>query len=559
MDWHGANRRQRRTVSLEQIHRRLSLLYSRRWITLHLIRRRARDSAIARGRPAWSDLGRLLPVRPCKDFDDRIQFYTSADGLPAGQINALYVDHAGRLWVGSGEGGVARLDSVLSVRPHFACYTVEQGLSSNRIVSITEDTHGRMYFGTGKGVDRLDVSSGRLRRYTEADGLPSAPAESAICDRTGVLWFGTQSGLARMVPETREESAPPSPLIQSVRIAGDAYPLSDLGVASIGGISLEANENNVEIQYASISQRPGDTILYQVRLGRNEEWSAPMSRRVIHYGRLAPGAYTFEARAINASGLTSARSATVQFAIAPPIWHQTWFLSLAALLVISIFYWAHRYRLWHAVKLERIRARLAMDLHDELGSGLAEMAISSELAKRAAGPSVGYLLDHIAERCRELRGLMADIVWAVDPRHDKVADLIGRIRQSAYALLETCDCRVEFLVSDQAAAASLMLEPDRKRHILLVVREALTNVVRHAAATEVRVEMHVELNSLHLRISDNGRGFDTSGRSDGRGLPNLGRRSLELKATIQIDSTVGQGTTIDLHVPLRRALTVRPA
>jgi two-component sensor histidine kinase len=329
------------------------------------------------------------------------------------------------------------------------------------------------------------------------------------------------------------------------------YPVSDLGERSIERISVGPYDNSVEIQYASISARPRDTIRYQLRLGGSEDWSAPTERRVIHYARLSPGHYAFEVRAINAGGLASARSAAVEFTIAPPVWRRQWFLTLAGLLILCIIYAAHRYRLWHAVGLERIRGSLAMDLHDEVGSGLAEIAIASELAKRASADCSTDLLERIAERCRELRALMADIVWAVDPRQDDTPDLVGRIRHATYSLLEACECRIEFVVNNAVPRAVWKLAPDARRHVLLVAREALTNVARHSDATEVRVEMDARSEDLHLRIADNGRGFDTEAHRDSHGLLSLSRRSAALKAILTIESGVGKGTSIDLRVPLR--------
>ena len=132
--------------------------------------------------------------------DGRFTLFTSEDGLPAGNIYDLYLDHAGRLWIASTLGGLACLDDPSAERPQFVSYTTAQGLSSNNINCITEDGYGRLYVGTARGLDRLDPASGRVKPFTAADGLISGKVLVSFRDRKGDLWFGGSGGLSHLSP-----------------------------------------------------------------------------------------------------------------------------------------------------------------------------------------------------------------------------------------------------------------------------------------------------------------------------------------------------------------------
>src|SRR5207302_4526624 len=128
--------------------------------------------------------------------------------------------------------------------------------------------------------------------------------------------------------------------------------------------------------------------------------------------------------------------AFVEFQLLPPLWRRDWFVAGLLVLAAWALYALHHYRLNQLLALERVRTQLATDLHDDLGAGLAEIAILSEVAKRQERPRSMELLDGIADRARSLRGAMADIIWTVDPREYRVADLVQRLRQTAFSMLE---------------------------------------------------------------------------------------------------------------------------
>jgi signal transduction histidine kinase len=216
---------------------------------------------------------------------------------------------------------------------------------------------------------------------------------------------------------------------------------------------------------------------------------------------------------------------------------------------VGLAYFAHLYRLKQAVAVQRIRTRLATDLHDDLGSGLAEIAILAEVAKRKAEPPEDTTMDAVAERARELRSAMSEIVWSIDPASDNLTGVIRRWRQIAASLLEGVS--LAFTAPAEAVTDGIALLPDYRRHLLLLFKEAVTNVARHAAAARVSIDVTMSAGELHLHIQDDGRGFSPEETHSGNGLRSLSHRTAELKGRLEIQSAAGSGSRVDLHLPLK--------
>jgi two-component sensor histidine kinase len=494
--------------------------------------------------------------------DGRFSFFTAADGVPESWIHAVFCDHSGRLWVSGGQSGVSRIDDPQSDHPKFVAYTVAQGLSSNQVNCITEDQWGRLYFGTGRGLDRLDPVTGHIKHYTSADGLVKGRVRYAMRDRSGALWFANETGLSRLVPEPDRPQPEPPVLIDGLQVAGVARPISELGETQIGPLQLAASQNQVSIDFVALEFDPGEVLRYQHWLqGADQDWSAPSDQRVINYENLAPGSYRFLVRAVTADGVMSLHPAMVAFTIPPPVWRRWWFVTLSVGLFGLMVYSAHHYRVARLLELERVRTRIATDLHDDIGSSLSRMAILSEVAKRrtegSARESVKILTD-IAESARNAVDSMSDIVWAIDPRRDDLSNVVFRVRQFASDLLSAKGIAWHFQTPD--GFERVKLNPEQRRHIYLIFKEAINNSVRHADCQSVYLSLEVLHHQIVGEIRDDGRGFGVPapGQSPengaGHGLGNLRARAEQLGGNLRIDSSCGQGTSVRLSVPLKRGM-----
>lgn len=476
-------------------------------------------------------------------------------GTPPGTVISLFLDHAGRMWAGSTRSGLIRIDDPNAESVRFTVYSTKQGLASNDVRAITEDHFGRIYFWTGRSVDRLNPETGVVRHYTEADGLVSTGSDHnvAFCDRHGTLWFGLD-GLSRLQPEPDVPSQPPTIRVTKVSIQGVEHHVSELGEANVAGLVLQPHENQIQIDFASLNFTAGEDIQYQYKLdGTGSEWSAPVSLRTVNFPRLSVGTYKFLVRAVNSDGLVSSTSASVSWQILPPLWRRWWSLTGFALLVAVSVHAAYRYRLQRLLELERVRTRIATDLHDDIGSSLTQIAIMSELAgrNRDDGRSTERLA-RIADLSRELVDSMSDIVWAINPKRDHLSDLIQRMRHFATEVLEAAGIEVGFRTELVRADASL--KADVRREVFLVFKESLNNIVRHAQCKRVDIHVNLQGAQVVLKVCDDGLGFcDQQENGRGHGLASMRARAQRLGGNLEVSSEPGRGATVVLSVPVSRS------
>jgi len=477
--------------------------------------------------------------------------FTADDGVPPGWIIDLYLDLTGRLWVASQLGGLSRVDVPSADAPGFARYTTADGLSSSNVRCVTEDLRGRIYVGTGHGVDQLDTRTGGVKHYTAADGLPRGTIEQAYRDRNGALWFGSRFGLSRFTPGQSGAGAPPAVYITGLRVGGVPRRVSELGETNVPLVELAADENDVGVDFVGLGGGAGEELRYQYYLeGAGDDWSAPAVARTINFGNLVPGAYSFRVRALSADGLPSPNPATFDFVIAAPIWRRWWFLSLAAALLGLTVYSAYRYRLGRLLELERIRTRIATDLHDDVGSGLSQVSVLSEVIRRRVGRAEGVSeqLATIGSVSRDLVDSMSDIVWAVNPGRDRLSDLTQRMRRHASDVLTAHGAELSF--DGPAPGRDVRLGPETRREVYLIFKEALNNIIRHSNCGAVRVTFLISAGALELTLGDDGRGFDPTSDGDGNGLASMRQRAARLGGRLLIESADGGGTTVRLVAPL---------
>lgn len=479
--------------------------------------------------------------------------FPANDGVPAGQIRNLLIDSAGRLWAASYRGGLSRVDDPAANRPTFLTYTTADGLSSNEITAVSEDRWGRIYIGTGRGIDRLDPATGRIKHYTTADGLPIGDLQDTLRDHRGALWFTYSTGLVRLVPEPDPQPVPPTILITGLRIAGESQPISALGAVEIAPIELGPDKNQLQIDFVALGFSPGEGLRYQYKLeGADEEWSQLADQRTVNFAHLAPGAYRFLVQAVNADSVASETAASFSFTILQPIWRRWWFLALSGAFVGLIAYAVDRYRVARLLELERIRTRIATDLHDDIGANLSLIAMASEVASRRSRDDDQQrteALSLISGTSRELVDSMGDIVWAVNPERDHLVDLVKRMRRFASDVFSARNIafRFEAPIDDR----DIRLGSETRREVLLIFKEAVNNIARHSECAQAEIELHGQAGWLVLKLKDNGKGFETTGSFDGNGLLSMARRAQRLGGTLEIVSSSSEGTAVTLKTPLR--------
>lgn len=489
----------------------------------------------------------------------RFDFFSHAQGLPQGWIRSMMRDSMGRLWLASSLGGAGIIENPEADRPSFRSLTTEQGLASNSIWTTVEDRWGRIYVGSGAGIDRVDLQHERVLHLSEAQGLATGIPRVAYRDREGALWFGLSGGLSRYLPLPPNPDPPPPVYLTGLRIAGIPRTLPESGVTEWDLPALPHHQNRVQVDFTSPDGLAGWALSYQYRLvGVSEDWTLASSLRHVDLANLAPGHYRFQVRAVGAEGQASNLPAELRFAILPPVWMRGWFVVLVTGGLGALAWLGYRARIRQLLEVERIRTRIAADLHDDIGASLSRIAILSEVVKRRTPgdqSETARFLSEIAESSRDLVDSMADIVWSINPKRDDLQHLLARIGQFASGTLQAKDIR--WTMSLPPDPAKVKLSPEQRRGMYLILKEAINNALKHSGCRSVNLQVALGNGLLSAQIRDDGTGLppeppgsESTGSRRGRGLINMYVRAKDIGGRLEITSGP-EGTTIHLDLPFR--------
>jgi signal transduction histidine kinase/streptogramin lyase len=481
---------------------------------------------------------------------DRFEPLGDETSLPRGFVYRLSFDRRGRLWVATAGSGLVRIDEPDSARPVARQALPGSELDILQVYDVAEDLLGRTLAATARGVAVLDEAAGAFDTLTSADGLPVSWASALGTQPDGTVWIGTERGVARWRPAARRSVSPPIRIL-GLAVGGRQLPLAIEGATRIDGVVVSPADRTIEIAAVSPHLGAGAGPRYAWRVG-GSEWSAPSGDRRLRLAGPAPGRMVIEARAVSSAGLTSSAPAVVVLDVLPPLWRRWWFVAAVAGALAGALAVAYRLRVARLLALERVRTRIAADLHDDLGSSLSRISILAEVARRQGGAenAESTTLDEIGRTARELAEMAGDIVWAIDPLRDDLGSLVSRLRRFGSDLFEPAGVR--FAIVAPADAAAIQLGAAERRDLYLLLKEGLNNAAKYAQATRVSIAVAAVPEGLRVELVDDGRGFDSAAperaveRGGGHGLRSMRERAARLGGRLAIERVAGGGTRLKL-------------
>ena len=510
----------------------------------------------------------------------RDEFLSDRD-LPGRTIRALYRDNEGVLWIG-GLTGLARWEDgrrFVFRRTH--------GLWNESIRQIAEDASGGLWLGTADGIMRIakqelaDVAAGRknllaVRTFGTEAGLERTECTGGVFFPSGDpprdrLWFPTRAGPVTV--ETRNLlPARPAPEVRLTGMeAGRLVALRpDARTAKTLSLSKGSNLHDVRLDYTALDFSTPERVRFRHELtGPVTQHSGLTEERQVTFSRLPPGDYAFRVTACNGDGVWSRDGAVVSWTVRPFFWETAGFRSGCLLLgcgcVVLAVRAVERRRVRRRLEtserlggLERERARIARDIHDDLGVSLTQIALRCEVMQDDLGQPE-RMRRHVAELAQSSRAVtraVDEIIWAVTPGNDTLETFTGFIGQFVENTLKPTGMACRLALPTELP--NLPMTATVRHCLYLVLREALNNVIRHAGAKTVRFTLALTDKRLTLTLADDGCGFDPGRQSApeadrlcrGNGLTNMRKRMAEIDGTIDVVSAPGQGTTLTARVIL---------
>ena len=498
------------------------------------------------------------------------------DGLPSEHISSLYVDADGVLWVGT-TGGLAWLRD-----GKWHQYTSGDGLYSDRLDYVIEDTRSNLWLGSNRGLIRvakqaLDQFARGLtnyvscRAFAESDGLPNGQCTSgsqpaACLTHDGRLLFPTIRGLITLeAGAIKPNTNAPPVVIESVSVEGVRQGAQGLGVEPPRSVTFPAGREHLDIQYTSLNLGAAEKARFSYLMqGYETNWVSASSRDAI-YSKLPPGNYRFMVRACNEDGVWSDAAASLAVTVLPPFWRRWWFIIVTTIcllgLIVSGVHYVSTQKLQRQLAglrqqqaLEKERARIARDIHDQLGASLTQVSLLGELVE-SDKESPGEVESHgrqISQTAREVSRALDEIVWTVNPSNDTLEGLVNYVCKYAQEYLAVAGLRYRLDAPPQLPAT--VISPEVRHNVFLAAKEAVTNVVRHAGAKSVFVRVRVEPAAFTLEIQDDGQGIANPAEKmagSRNGLRNMSKRMEDIGGKFDIAPGAEGGTVIRLTVPLK--------
>jgi signal transduction histidine kinase/ligand-binding sensor domain-containing protein len=471
----------------------------------------------------------------------------SCESLPPGTVhlNSLAELPSGTLWAaGHTVGVLGYLDG------RWQSLADNATLPARTVLNLVPSPRGGIWL-VGSGIlRRVEERAGGtgwtvLERPGAWHGLPAVGGTHVLEEDDGTLWVASSQGVIRIPASVRTaEPIPPRMALVEGRVDGQPVSLDR-------PVVLPAARNRLELRFAALSFRDPARIRYQVRLGPGEDWSDTNGQPFFSWVDLPAGEHRPQVRASLVDGAWSVRPAELRFRVLPRWYRTPWAVALFAIALGAALFALFRARLAYLVGLERQRTRIAMDLHDEMGSGLASIGILAGVlsanGNEANGP--GSIADEVAATAEELGTALSDIVWALDPHRATLEELAARLAEHGGRLFAD-DVRFDTRFPDRWPPEPLPLPV--LRNVLLIGLEALHNAARHAGAESVVLSLQPDGRGWVLTLRDDGAGLPPrhADSARGRGLRAMRRRAADVGGDIRWESRPGEGTTVVLRFEL---------
>ena len=502
-----------------------------------------------------------------RDTDGRLETIATPGDLSYSSVSGILVTAADQVWVTTLGAGLFLYDGERWHR-----FDRFQGLPDSRLTHVVDDQLGHLWFGSTGGILRASRADLIARakdadapihwlRMDRSDGLPTRecvgghhPAGWRFSD--GAIWFPTNLGVVRIDPSrTMVNRTPPPVFMRSVTADGV------IRTAANEKLSFGPGRARLEFRYHGLNFSSPEKVNYRTRLvGLEDSWRDVGPQRLTTYESVPPGKYRFEVLAMNGDGLLSPAPAFLDVEVKPHFWETTWFFGQATVSVVlvagGVGWLIARSRLKRRISLLKIRntrelerARIARDLHDDLGASLTEIALLADLgAEQAAGSAFEKHLDELSSKARALGLTLDEIVWAVNPREDTLASLLDYLASFATEFLDRAGITLRMNIA--TGMPDLPLDANVRHSVFLAVREAFNNIVKHSEAKFAWLNVSIAGDILEINVEDDGKGVDDYALSRGHGLKNFEVRMQACGGASKVSLRESGGTVVRFLVPV---------
>jgi ligand-binding sensor domain-containing protein/two-component sensor histidine kinase len=445
------------------------------------------------------------------------------------------------LWIGTSGGGLVEFDITTNSVQNFSS---AQGLSSSVVYGILEDNNSHLWLSTDDGIFLFNTVTKRFTQFGIEDGVQSLEFNGGayLKDSDGMMYFGGINGYNYFHPDSITiDQYTPAVVISSIKVM-------DVRVkGNPEEIILSYDQNFISIEFTALDFSLPKRNRYSYILdGFQKSWiNTGGANRTVTYTNLPSGEFTFMVKGTNSDGIWNEEATTLKIIITPPFWQTWWFSTLVVVIIVFFIYYLGTIRVKSQLEIEKLKLKIASDLHDNIGAGLTEISILSEVAERSEGHSSTIVkkdLQKISETARQLVDSMSDIVWVVNPQRDSLHDLIVKLKDSYNEFFSSIG--ISFQVNNVEKSDDIKLPMEYKQNLLLMFKEAINNSIKHSGCKKIILEAFYKNDIIKIVLSDDGNGFDKNEIKFGNGIRNMENRAKRIRGNLSWISEQGLGTTV---------------
>jgi signal transduction histidine kinase/streptogramin lyase len=429
-------------------------------------------------------------------------------------------------------------------------YTTKNGISSSFTFSVIKDSIGGIWVTSLSGIDKFDPDNQRfvnviawpIESYMDAFG-------SSFLAKNGDLHFAVGNKYFIIQPEkvNIHNLGNYHLIITQLNINGQNVDYNKPELFS----NLTHDQNRISVRYGLLKFLRSNDVKMMYRLSNlNSEWLEDDTGGELNFNALSPAKYVLQIKATDLNGKDISDILELKFSITPHFSQTIWFRSLITLLFMAGIYLLYQIRLAQQLKIEKIRNKIAADLHDDVASTVSSISFYSEYAKSKVdqkNTALLNLLHQIGENSRESLENIRDVIWSTQSGFDTIESLQSKIIKFGEQYCESSNIHFSHEIKNEKS--TIFIPPDKRRHLYLICKETVNNAIRHAGCRNIHLTFEVSKTDISIKITDDGKGFDIHALQSGNGLRNIKERAHFINAKIIIQTNYGEGTSIQIICP----------
>ncbi len=439
-------------------------------------------------------------------------------------------------------------------------FTIHEGLPDQFLYGMVPAGDGTWWISSNNGLSHFDPSRSTFRNYGVRHGLQSHEFNSSAAFRSssGRIYFGGVNGFNHFIP-TDVHADPDTAVVHIVHITS-----GDSAIASgMRSIELPFGRNDLTIELAVLEFSSPEEARYAYMLeGYDTTWSIHAPDHDLYFENLPHGEYRLLVKGMNADGLESVAHELLTINVPLPFWASPWAYvlvsSFAVLMLAGMAFLLYGRRVKQRLayteqqmKDLRVRTRIAQDLHDDVGSGLARITALARMAEKrtSRGEPSTEQVSKVGVISQELMDNLRDVVWVNDPRSGELADLLLRTKEHVRDLFEPNGVQCTFALPDPLPERTI--GSAFKRNVFLIMKEAAHNAGKYSGTAQLELSFTLNEHGFDCTLRDHGKGLgDGTVQGSGNGLANMRERAGELGATLMVTTAHTGGTEVRIGGPI---------